>query len=206
MKSISFEQLVDYIENHLAPQEAASIALRLVNDAEAQKTVTWLRQFAGWHNQVQLPKPSSTVVDRLVAQHSAKFGHKQQPSLWQQIVATLSFDSTASRQPMAVAGLRSAEARSVSRQLTFTTPVVDIILDIDRTQQQRTIRGQMLPKKNDFSDAFVVQLVHNDSEAGVTHTDELGEFSLESKVQGDVQLIFSNDTMEIWLPPLELIT
>ena len=203
-RPIPFNQLVDYAENQLTPAEAAVIAARLAIDSEAQKTLDWLQQFAGWRGRVQLPTPSPSVVERLVEQHSVKFAPKQQLSLWQQFVATLSYDSGVVTNHAALAGLRSAEAAASSRQLTFTTPAVDIILDIERTQQQRIIRGQVLPKSDGASDEFVVQLVHNDSDAGLTHTDELGEFTFESNVRGDVQIIFSNDTMEVWLPPLDL--
>jgi hypothetical protein len=186
------EKLTDYIEGRLSPAAAAQVEMLLTNDADARATFAWLTQFHNWREQVQLPAPNPAIIDGLVAKHAKKFAPAPQPSLWQRVTAVLSVDS------WGLQGARSADFTQ-SRQLAFTTETLDLILDI--TPQQ--INGQVLPKLDELPPDFTIQLLRGDDNAALTHSDDLGEFTLAAP-SGEYQLVLCNDTLEVWLPPLHI--
>ena len=194
-KKPSFEQLVDLQEGRLLEAEATRIRALLNDDRQAD--LAWLAQFNQWCQQVQLDAPPQRVRDNLRAQFAHKFADQPQPTVWQRVTAALSVDSWGLQG--LPAGARSAEFDTQARQLAYTTDNLDIILDINNG----TIYGQLLPKSDDVSDDFTVQLVRQDESVGLTNSDDLGEFTLTATA-GDYQLVISDEQTEVWLPPLHV--
>lgn len=192
------EILLDYVENKLSPTTMLEVEARLETDTTARETVAWLRQFQGWREQVQLPQPNPAVIDRIVAQHARKFRETAQPTLWQRVTAALTFDSWAGN----LAGARGADLPT-TRQLAYSTPQFDVLLDIGRSPTATTLSGQLLPKAEPFDARYVVQLVRDDTETDTTVSDDLGEFTLTTTHTGAHQLIISDDSgADVWLPEL----
>lgn len=190
-KNPSFEQLVDLHEERLSEAETARI--RALLDESGQADLAWLARFNRWLEQVQLDAPPQSVRDSLKAQFARKFAVRPQPTLWQRVTAALSVDSWGLQG--LPAGARSAEFNAQARQLAYSTDSLDIILDIN----EGTIYGQLLPKSDSISDDFTVQLVQQDENAGLTNSDDLGEFVLTAGA-GEYQIVISNEHAELWLP------
>lgn len=190
--------LMDYVENKLSPTAVARVEAQLETDAQARETVAWLRQFQRWREQVQLPAPSPTVTEQIVAQHARKFSKTAQPTLLQRVTAALTFDSWAGH----LVGARGAALPTI-RQLAYSTEQFDLLLDISHAPQQVTFDGQLLPKSEAFEGRYVVQLVRGDDEADTTMSDDLGEFSLTTSLTGVHQLVvLGNSDEDIWFPEL----
>lgn len=202
--NLPFEQILDWLEGRL-PVEAATQVERQVATAgpEIQAQVAWLRAFSRLHHSVTLAKPPAAVRAVLTEQFASYAAAKQQPSIFQRLVAALTFDSA---HQSGLVGVRAGQAER-TRQFVYSTDQVDITLNLQPRKQEQSLNliGQILPNAPSVDlAAFSVQLLQDMTEIGITSADDLGEFSFEAVEPGTYQLILSTDDHEIVLPALDL--
>lgn len=193
---VTFSKLVDWIENRLPAAEAAQVEATVAQDANAQETVAWLRRFNSASQSVQIGRPSQAVRDTLRARFDQYAA--QQPSFFERLIATLTFDSHAQ---LATAGIRSAATEGQQQQLIYTTDSAEIALNIVQSPAKEfAVFGQLFPFTDIPLDDFSVQLVQADSEVQITDTNELGEFELDPLPAGSYELVVSGDLFELVAP------
>lgn len=200
---LTFEQLVDWVENRLAPAEAAVVAEQVAANPTAQTEVAWLRALGQTSNVVKLTKLPVAVRTALVEQFTQLTRDKEQPGFFQRLFARLTFDS--SLQPAAV-GVRAAEFGR-TRQLVYATGVADVAINLQPRplEQGMDVLGQILLNDDAFvPDEFSIQLLQESREVGMTLADDLGEFTFAGIQPGRYQLILSTDMLDIQLPDLDL--
>jgi hypothetical protein len=202
-KNIAFAELIDWVEGRLDETEAERVAESLATAAAAvQANAAWLQEFQHISRRVTLPAPPTYVREALAARFSAYAQDRPQPGLWQRLLASLNFDS---RQQFAVAGVRSAATQATERQLIYATPVAEVALNLQPGKQddQLLIMGQLFPLHEEDRGVYTVQLLRPPTvtekrtvEWGLTHTDELGEFTFESVEPGVYDMVVSGGGLE----------
>ena len=206
---LTFVKLADWVEGQLSTEEATRVEDAVVKAAtETQESVAWLRAFQHLTEEFVLDTPPEHVRRalhrrfgaRAQATPSEETGRDTPPHL---ITAILSFDSAQAPVP---AGARSAISQGQERQLVYTSELADVALNVHpRRQNQRLdLMGQVLPLEENASLFYSVQLLGEEAEAGLTVTDELGEFDFEAILPGTYRLIFSSDDVELTLPLVDL--
>ncbi|MFN8491567.1 MAG: hypothetical protein U0350_28475 [Caldilineaceae bacterium] len=202
--TLPFEQLLDWLEGRLPAEVAAEVERQVATaEPDVQGQVNWLRAFGALSRAVSLAKPPEAVRTQLTEQFARYAEAKEQPSLFQRLVAALAFDSA--HQPAAV-GLRSGDVEQ-ARQFVYTTARADIALHIQQRKhdQRLDLIGQILPNDATLTlDTFCVQLLQGTEEAAITMADDLGEFMFQAINPGVYQLAISGDTMDIQLPTIAL--
>jgi hypothetical protein len=204
-----FAELLDWLEGRLPADEARALADRLQNaDDRTQADLAWLRAFLQASQTVRLDAPPARVRATLRNRFAdyAQAGQPPgffRPDIYRRWLATLTFDSRA--QP-ATAGLRSAAAEGLQRQLIYTTEVAEIALNLyPRPPDQRfNVTGQVFPKLDIPRDVFSVQLLRGALQAGLTMTDDLGEFAFDSVPAGEYELVISAGDFDIVIVSVQL--
>lgn len=220
---LTFERLTDWIDNRLSAEEAAEVA-HLVQRAAAdggdtplQADLAWLQAFQQIREQVTLatppPRVRSALAGRFAEYLQQREAAERAPSLFRQLLATLSFDSAT--QPTS-AGLRSVDAPRI-RQLIYATDLLDIAVNLQPAPAagRTDLLGQILPNNEAIRlEQFSVHLVRHTGEGeigarsthevGITSVDELGEFRFDALPMGDYQLYLSDNEGDVELPPFVL--
>lgn len=199
-----FEKLADWVDGRLTPAEIEALQTELeAADAQATADLAWLQQFRALSKEITLAQPPRELREHILTHLEPYIQKRQPPSFWQQIKATLAFDSSSQ---LVLAGVRSA-AQLSERQLIYNTDFADIVLNIQPHPPQATIRlyGQIFPLDETEEQIFAVQLLSSQPEEVVTTAaDELGEFRFVNITPGNYQLIISSDTVEIVIDSLVL--
>ena len=208
--ALSFERLVDWIDDRLSEEEAAAIAEQAATaDETTQANITWLRAFAKASNAITLAALPPEVRAELIRRFETYTRQQRQPGLFQRLIASLTLDSGSQ---FATAGLRSANAQTSQRQLIYSTGMADVALNVQSRLYDKhlDITGQVFPSgeaatiARNSNRAFSVQLLHEAAEFGITVADELGEFAFEAIPPGVYEIILSADQAEILIAPVEL--
>lgn len=197
-----FEQLMDWLEGHLSPEEAQIVALLIVEAGPAVKAdVQWLRAFYQASQRVALQEPPTAVSDQLEKQF-ATFVRSRRPSRWHSLIATLTFDS----QTQLAVGVRTAVPPEDQRQLVYTANVATVVCTLQRRSRDRRfdLLGQFLPTEMTEVDLVRVQLLREKQLFDHTFTDDLGEFTLVALPAGLYELVLRSDQFEITIPSLHL--
>ena len=200
--SINWEQLIDWLEGHLSEEEAAILVALLSADDEAQLDEAWLRQFYQASDRLVLADPPTAVTDRLEQRFATFAQNRRPPSLYQRLLASLSFDS----QLTLVRGARTATPAGDQRQLVYATDLATVALTLQKRDQDQKfdLHGQLLPTEASETDLVRVLLLKEEAEFDSTLTDDLGEFTLTALPPGSYQLVLSNEQYEITIPTLHL--
>ncbi|MEZ4677630.1 MAG: hypothetical protein R2932_25785 [Caldilineaceae bacterium] len=215
-QSVTFEQLVDWVEGKLDATDAALVAAAVAANPELQTTIDWLEQFSSVRQQVTLADPPSTVQRALMArfverhqpttatmQPSAQQAPEETtPGFFQRLLATLTFDSSTGLAP---AGVRSATTPD-ERQYLYHTAIAEIALNVqqDSNLPQVTLWGQVFPLDDHLDPAgLTVQVLQDAKEMDVTTTDEYGEFSF-SIPTGLYEIVLMSDSNEVSIERLEV--
>lgn len=199
----TFEQLVEWLDGRLPPDEAAAVAAALEQpDAATQANLDWLRRFHGARHQVRLALPPQRVRTELTRRFEAFAQERRQPGFFQRLMALLSFDSGAG---LAVAGVRSAATQGQQRQLVFVADAAEIVLNVLPRAQDRQVNltGQVFPALAAPA-RFSVHLLRDSAEVALTSTDDLGEFGFEGLPAGEYDLVVSSDQFEVVMSPVPL--
>jgi hypothetical protein len=203
-KRIPFETLADLVDGCLSESEAAEVRRRLFDaDPPTQADLAWLQALAAFRRAMPLEAPPERVREALRAYFRRWAEGRRQPSLFQRLVAQLTFDS---RLQPALAGVRSGPPEP--GQLLYTTNQMDIELHLLPAGPGRVrILGQALPRDPDLDMAdCTVQLLDGEQELGLTNTNELGEFAFEVIAGSDYTLILLSEEGEITLEHVDLTT
>jgi hypothetical protein len=199
--SQQFQQIVDWLEERLNPEEAQAVAASLPVNPSAQETAEWLQYFLELSQQLVLVRPPAAV--RSALRHRFDEQQQQQPfSLWQRLTARLTFDSN---QQLALAGMRAALLDDTTQQLVYATPAVEVVLHLQpRPDERFDLFGQLFPLAETADTIYAVQICLSDSEMATTATDQLGEFSFQAINTGTYDLIFSSHQLEVIISTLTL--
>ncbi len=193
---VTFNKLVDWVENRLPATDATEVAAFVAQNSEAQETVAWLRQFASASAALHISTPPQQVRDTLRARFDQYAA--QQPSFFERLFATLTFDSGLQ---MATAGIRSAASEGQQQQLIYSTDSAEIALNIIRSPSNEfAVFGQLFPFTDIPLDDFSIQMVQADNEVQITGTNELGEFELTPLPAGSYELVVSGELFELVAP------
>ena len=198
---LTFDELVAWAEGKLSEAETAVIDHQLTQaDADTQATAAWLQTFFRTSREISLPAPPAKLRHSL-KQHFAACAQEKRPlSLWQRLLANLTFDSYAQR---SLAAARAA-VESGTRQLLYTSNLADIALTIQPGQEPFTLSGQIFSPDLDNLATFVVELHQNEQTLTFTVANDLGEFNFNDLHDGVYTLVIGNDLGEMQLPPFRL--
>ncbi len=199
----SFEKLVDWLEGRLTPEEAQIIAEQMtVGDAAAQSDLAWLQKFYRTSQNQIAAEPPPAVSERLERRFAAYAASRRQPSFFQRLVASLSFDSrlTLAR------GVRAAATTDNQRQFVYETDLATIALTLQQRSHDKNfdLWGQLMPTQDVEAELIRVALLREQTEFDNTLTDDLGEFSLTALPTGSYTLVLTGDRYEIKITPLTL--
>jgi hypothetical protein len=143
-QSPDFAMVLDWVEGRLDPAAAARVAEAAVHDPRVREIVAWLRSFHGAAADLPLVDPPPIVGQRL-RQYFRRWARTREELAREpvEVVARMLFDS---RQDVALADLRAADADSDIAHLAFTSDPADVVLDVRRLGPGRVrIEGQVLP-------------------------------------------------------------
>ena len=202
-KRIAFSRLVDWVEGRLSDEEARAIEEQVAGaDASTLADVAWLRRFVRATEASILESPPPEVRSALIARFRAHTEGRRTPGLLKRVVATLTFDG--GLRP--AVGARAADTQGARRQLVFSAGDLDVALNfLPRARDKNfDLDGQVLPRDDVELGSFGVQLLQNETEFGITVTDELGAFAFESIPSGVYEIIISADRVEVSIAPVEL--
>jgi hypothetical protein len=202
-KKIDFSQLADWVEGRLSEEEAHAVEQQVaVADNATLADVAWLHKFIMAKESTVLESPPADVRSTLIARFKAYAEGRQTPGLLKHIVATLAFDG--GLRP--AAGVRTASAQGVRRQLIYSADALDVALNFwpgDR-DKNLDLEGQVFPRHDMELESFIVQLLRDETELAMTATDDLGSFAFESILPGVYTIILSTDQVEVSITPVEL--
>ncbi len=200
--NLPFEQLVEWIEGNLDEAKNAEIEAQLAQaDDKTQITIAWLRSILQAGDKIVLETIPQMVRVRLTERFDTYARDRQQPSFFQRLMASLTFDSGLNPVP---AGVREANLQSQSQQLVYSADNTDITLHIYRIPDVATITisGQIFSEDGRPLDIFSIQLIQDGVETDLTTADELGEFTFTAVPNGRYSLILSSDSIEIMIPEI----
>lgn len=198
-----FAKLVDWVDGRLPEAEAAQLA-RLIEhtDDRTRATLAWLRAFRGARRFAPLAAPSASARAGALRAFAQRANAAAEPGLLRRIIATLAPAPKFS-------AARSAHARADLRRLSFNADGFDVIVEIQARREDGLfdVNGQVLaPENNNEADAadITVQLLRDLAQAGMTATNEFGEFAFEAVAPGDYAIILRAQRVEIEVAPLAL--
>jgi len=204
---MNFTRLVDWLDGRLPDPEAAALAAEVQTaleqgNAELRRTVEWIRAFrvlSDKHILVEPPPQVRANVYDLIRRRTASTAPA---NFLRRIVAALVPPSGAR---LAGASTRG-NASSSLRQLTYTSDIADIIINIvpQPRQPRSSLQGLVLPLATLDLNNVVVQLLRDGAEAGITFTNEAGEFVFEALPYGSYALVLGTAQIDIEVGPLTL--
>ena len=196
--------LLDWIENRLPADEAASVAAWAAQADEAgQVQLAWLRAFVRQSEKTILTAPSEVARQNVLRSFEQFARERRAPSIVQRLMATL-LPSSASRP--ALSGVRGAASQTQDRQLRFTTEMADALVNIAPRVRDRQfdLSGQVMPTSDALGLSLTVQLLQDDAEYGITTTDTLGEFAFDAIPAGEYNIVISDGQVELDVRPVTL--
>jgi hypothetical protein len=203
-KRIHFETLADLVDGRLSENEAAEVRRQLADaDPHTQADLAWLQALASFRGAMPLEAPPDRVREALRAHFRRWAEERRRPSLFQRLVAQLTFDS---RLQPALVGIRTGP--TAPGQLLYTTDPMDIELHLLPAGPDRVrILGQALARDPDLDATDCpVQLLAGEQEVGLTATNDLGEFTFEAVPRRDYTLVLVTQEGEIELEHIDLTT
>jgi hypothetical protein len=200
----TFEELLDWLEGRLSAKESRRVASTIAAaDESAQAELEWLRQFLELSQMKRSAEPPADVIARL-EQRFADHYRRQSPSIWQRLVAGLSFDS---HQELAARGARGGGAAE-QRQYLYETEHATVVFTLQRREQGTLfdLIGQVVPSDESEVDLIRVYLLREGVEFDSTITDDLGGFILPAVPRGQYSMVLSTLSYEMTIPSIDLYT
>jgi hypothetical protein len=193
MTHLSYETLLNYLENQLSTEERNVVEAHLAEACQqCDRGLTRLRAVLDSAARDRTVAPPEAVLKRAV--ETALRGKKpSQPGPWTRIVAALSFDN---RLQLSSAAIRGA-ARI--RQMLFTTEQMDIDLQIKPVGAVHDLLGQILgtARSEELLPAFVSLHSKEGELLRATETDLLGQFAFREVPSGIYDLVFDFENQEV---------
>lgn len=193
--NLDFTKLADWLEGRLPDVEAQAIQARLSSlPDDTLADLEWLRNFIQTSQSTVLAAPPPEIRANLSQIFEQFAQDRRPPTLFQRLVATLTFDSYG--QP-GMAGVRSTATAETQRQIIYFTAMADIALNLQpQPNKQFIINGQVMPSIDMALDSFDVTLLRGDEELDLIRTDDLGEFSFGPISAGRYELIVAGQSFE----------
>jgi hypothetical protein len=199
MTHLTYETLVNYLEERLSVEERSAVDAHLALTCEScgRHLALMRKVFESAKGDYTTPPPVS-VLKRAIDIPLTN-PRPPQPATWQRLIAALSFDSHLQ--------LSSALTRGASRerQMLFSADQMDIDLKISATRGSHDLLGQIMGEQNENIISAFVSLQSNSGQIlKVTETDSLGQFAFREISSGVYDLIFDLETQEIAVHGLEV--
>ena len=202
--SMSFEDLVNYVEGQMASDRRSEVDAHLEKGCRScERNMTWLRLALGSMRSDDSLEPPEWVTRRAGGLFN-QYGPRPRPRLLQRVAAALVFDNTWHPQ---LAGTRGG-ALAPTRQMLFSAADIDIDVRIDGadSQGEMTLVGQVLPNVDDGRDLAGVEIHLLQGRRELFHrvTDRLGEFTMGRLPHGKYRLLIRLPDREITIPGFEI--
>lgn len=197
---LTFMTLLDWLEGRLTEAEATRVAAKLAaSDAETQSELAWLRALLSVGGDVTLQAPPERIRQELLRRFRAQDTTHVQPAMTH--VASLSSDSFSHT---GHTGLRGASGGP--RQLVYGSAVADVVINLrPGVDGAVDLLGQIFPLEPGREAAeFVIQLLKNGRDAGITAASDLGEFAFNDLKVDRYDLVVSHAEVEIQLGAIDL--
>lgn len=201
MTHLTYTTLINYIGNKNSDTDRAEVEAHLFSDAcqECNGKADRLRVVLG-----AVVKDRSFAPPAAVLQKALNIDLKQPISLAQpflQMLAKLQFDSRLQLSPMQSRGVAK------TRHMLFSTPQLDIDLEITPERGEHNLVGQILDSEqaDEPSQAFVSLKTETGEVLQGTETDSLGQFTFQQVPPGIYDLTFDLDSQEVFISSLELV-
>jgi hypothetical protein len=203
--TVNFERLIEWLEGRLSEGEAQDVAGQVAAAEVTQADVAWLRTiYQASQNLVTAELPTAiteALQHRFAAYARSRHLRADGDSLWQRLVATLTFDSQAELST----GTRAAASEN-QRQLVYQTELGTVVCTLQWRSHDRQIDllGQFLPIEIEETSLARVLLLKEKNEFDSTITDDLGEFTLTALPAGLYDLVLTTHQYEITVPSFEI--
>jgi hypothetical protein len=201
MTHLTYTTLLSYIGNRLPDVERAEIETHLFSDSCQQcgSKAARLRVVLD-----AVTKDRSVAPPAAVLRKALNVDLKQPVSLSQpflQMLAKLQFDSRLQLSPM------QARGAVRTRHMLFSTPQLDIDLEITPERGDHNLVGQILDSEqaDEPSLAFVSLKNETGEVLQGTETDSLGQFTFQQIPSGVYDLTFDLESQEVFISSLELM-
>ena len=201
MTHLTYTILMDNIGNKVSDTDRAEVEAHLISDAclECGGKVDRLRVVLD-----AVVKDRSFAPPTSVLRKAINIDLKQPVSLAQpflQMLAKLQFDSRLQLSPMQSRGIAK------TRHMLFSTPQLDIDLEITPERGEHNLVGQILDSEqaDEPSQAFVSLKNETGEVLQGTETDSLGQFTFQQVPPGIYDLTFDLDSQEVFISSLELV-
>lgn len=199
MTHLTYETLVNYLEERLSLEERSAVDAHLASTCEAcGRRLALLRKVFESANSDRTTPPPASVLKRAI-EIPLKNARASQPGTWTRLSAALSFDSHLQ--------LSSALTRGASkeRQMLFSAENMDIDLKITPARGSHDLLGQVMGEQaGNVASAFVSLQSNSGQILKATETDSLGQFVFREISSGVYDLIFDLETQEIAVHGLEV--
>jgi len=199
MTHITYETLLNYLENRLPAKERGKVDEHLAQSCQqCNKHLDLLRTVLQTVSEDRSVPPPADVLKRAVDKVKNRKKTLKPGQLWNRVVAALSFDS---RLQLSTAATRGSGR---ARQMLFTTDQVDIDLQVKSGRKDHELLGQVLDTRQSggFISAFV-SLQNSEGEQRATETDSLGQFAFHGVSSGTYDLVFDLEDQEIAITGIE---
>jgi hypothetical protein len=205
MTHLTYTNLLSYIGNCLPEADQAQIESHLFSDHCEPCGGKFSRLHAvleAVSKDRSVAPPSAVLRKALDLDLKRPLASAAQPFL--QMLAKLQFDSRLQLSPLLVRGPAGPKA---TRHMLFSTPQLDIDLEITPQGNDHSVVGQILDTEqaNEPSLAFVSLKNDTGEVLQGAETDSLGQFTFSQVPTGVYDLIFDLESQEVFISSLELI-
>jgi hypothetical protein len=188
-ETVTFVELVDWLEDRLAPAEARQIAAAVAADSALREVVAWLQEFRCLAGDIVLAAPPPSLRPALEALFEAHHAGGREADVWRCYDARLAGDS-----------LDGAE-----RRLFYASPVghVTLVMRQRRRDAHFDLYGAILPLGDELA-SFAVELQQGGRTVRLLASDRWGEFTFRGLAAGRYQLVVSGEGAELAISDLQL--
>ncbi len=180
-------RLVDWLAGRLETTAARQVADAVAADDDIGATVTALRRLLAASANLARVQVPEAVHEQLLALWDDRV--RPQPTAVSRVVAALRFDSLTARP---LAATRGTDSPTDARQLLFTAPGADVVVDLAVTSDGVRLSGQVF-SGTDEPQRRAVRLETRRGEVDRQAIDELGEFHFDAVPQELVGIVLEGD-------------
>lgn len=191
-----FERLLDWAEGRLGPAEAAAVDRAVaVGDASTRAAVAWVEGFLRAAEAGTAAEPPAYLHELLIRRFEDRMRVSQPPGLVERLRAALTFDSGLGAAPAGARGV--LDTAGTERHLVYSTPALDLALDLYAADEGVRVDGQVLPADQADDAVATLRLLRGDAEVAATTADDLGEFTLARLPPGPYRLLVTIGWLEV---------
>lgn len=201
MTHLTYTTLMSYIGNQLSENDRLEVETHLHSGScqECSSKAARLRVVLDAIVQDRSVAPPVSVLRKAININIKQPVSLAQPFL--QMLAKLQFDSRLQLSPLQSRGIAK------TRHMLFSTPQLDIDLEITPERGEHNLVGQILDSEqaDEPSQAFVSLKSQTGEILQGTETDSLGQFTFQQVPPGLYDLTFDLDSQEVFISSLELV-